>query len=287
MEDDRNLNMSEDGGDGIELLGTEIVQVHVDAPNGGARAAMGATAKAPMTAATLPTPTAQVPPPQMQPPGAILDSNAIMMMFQQMQMQQAQAQAQQAQAQAQMQQQMQMFQESILAMRTPAPAPAKEPTLRLGKPPKFDLEKESITFNTWKEKWTYYVKSSGIMGLTGTRRAETMRAELQLALSDATIRWISHQNITAAQKEDTDFIIDRLEEHIKGNTNPLVSVFNTFKFKQREDDDPEFYFSGLEERSKYCVIRDIKDPEDWWKVTNTVINIYSEEVRVKLLLERT
>jgi hypothetical protein len=65
-----------------------------------------------------------------------------------------------------------------------------------------------------------------------------------------------------------------------------VSVVNTFKFKQREDDDPEFYFSGLEERSKYCGIRDIKDPEDWWKVTNTVINIYSEEVRVKLLLEK-
>ena len=109
MEDDHNLNMSEDGGDGIELLGTEIVQVHVDAPNGGARAAMGATAKAPTTAATPPTPTAQVPPPQMLPPGATLDSNTIMMMFQQMQMQQAQAQAQQAQAQAQMQQQMQHF----------------------------------------------------------------------------------------------------------------------------------------------------------------------------------
>ncbi len=279
MENDHNLNMSEDGGDGIELLDTETVQVHVDAPNGGACAAMGATAKATTTAATLPTPTAQMPPMQMMQPGAPLDSNTIMMMFQQMQMQQAQAQAQ-------MQQQMQMFQESILAMKTPAPAPAKEPTLRLGKPPKFDLEKESITFNTWREKWTYYVKSSGIMGLTGTRRAETMRAELQLALSDATIRWLSHQNITAAQKEDTDFIIERLQEHIKGNTNPLVSVVNTFKFKQREDDDPEFYFSGLEERSKYCGIRDIKDPEDWWKVTNTVINIYSEEVRVKLLLEK-
>ncbi len=279
MENDHNLNMSEDGGDGIELLDTETVQVHVDAPNGGACAAMGATAKATTTAATLPTPTAQMPPMQMMQPGAPLDSNTIMMMFQQMQMQQAQAQAQ-------MQQQMQMFQESILAMKTPAPAPAKEPTLRLGKPPKFDLEKESITFNTWREKWTYYVKSSGIMGLTGTRRAETMRAELQLALSDATIRWLSHQNITATQKEDTDFIIERLQEHIKGNTNPLVSVVNTFKFKQREDDDPEFYFSGLEERSKYCGIRDIKDPEDWWKVTNTVINIYSEEVRVKLLLEK-
>jgi len=156
MENDHNLNMSEDGGDGIELLDTETVQVHVDAPNGGACAAMGATAKATTTAATLPTPTAQMPPMQMMQPGAPLDSNTIMMMFQQMQMQQAQAQAQ-------MQQQMQMFQESILAMKTPAPAPAKEPTLRLGKPPKFDLEKESITFNTWREKWTYYVKSSGIV----------------------------------------------------------------------------------------------------------------------------
>lgn len=240
VEDGHNINMSEDGGDGIVLLGTEIVQVHVDAPNGGARAAMGANAKATTTAATPPTPTAQMPPLQMLQPGTPLDSNTIMMMFQQMQMQQAQAQAH-------MQQQMQMFQESILAMKTPAPAPAKEPTLRLGKPPKFDLEKESITFNTWREKWTYYVKSSGIMGLTGTRRAETMRAELQLALSDATIRWLSHQNITAAQKEDTDFIIERLQEHIKGNTNPLVSVVSTFKFKQREDDDPEFYFTGLVE----------------------------------------
>ena len=290
QEDVNNLNTSEDGGDRIEVLDTEYVQVHVDAPNGGARAALGATAKAPTTAAPLPAPTAQVPPPQMLPPGTALDANTIMMMFQQIQMQNEQARiaaAEQARtAQAQMQLQMQMFQESILAMRTPDPAPAKEPTLRLGKPPKFDLEKESITFNTWREKWTYYVKSSGIMGLTGTRRAETMRAELQLALSDATIRWLSHQNITAAQKEDTDFIIERLQEHIKGNTNPLVSVVSTFKFKQREDDDPEFYFTGLEERSKYCGIRDIKDTEDWWKVTNTVINIYSEEVRVKLLLKK-
>jgi len=174
----------------------------------------------------------------------------------------------------------------MLAMNNQAMAPAREPMLRLGKPPKFDLEKESNTFNTWKEKWSYYIKSSGIMGLTGTRKAETMRAELQLAFSDATIRWLSHQDITPVQREDTDFIIERLQQYIKGNTNPMVSVVNTLKFKQRENDDPEFYFAGLEERSKYCGIKDLKDPEDWWKVTNTCINIHSEDARKKLLLEK-
>ncbi len=92
------------------------------------------------------------------------------------------------------------------------------------------------------------------MGLTVTRKAETMREELQLAFSDATIKWLSHQDTTPAQREDTDFIIEQLQHYIKGNTNLMVSVVNTLKFKQKENNDPEFFFACLEERSKYCGI---------------------------------
>jgi len=56
----------------------------------------------------------------------------------------------------------------------------------------------------WWEKWSYYIKSSSIIGITGTQEDKTMRTELQLAFSDATIRWLSHQNITADQREDTN-----------------------------------------------------------------------------------
>ena len=271
--DDLTLDMTEDGGDEIGLLNTEEVRVDVTRADERARTAMSATATAftPVAPAalTLPAPTLAPSPP--------VDQNMLMFMFQQMQ-----AQAAAAAEQARLDRI--MFQEAMLAMKESAPA--REPTLRIGKPPKFDLEKDSLTFSTWKEKWTYYIKNSGITGLTRFRRAETTRAELQLALSDATIRWLSHQDITPEQREDTDFIIKRLQEYIKGTTNPMVSVINTFKFRQAENDEPEHYINGLNERTKLCELTRLRDIEDWFKTTNVCLNIYSAEIRTKLLLEK-
>ena len=45
QEDVNNLNTSEDGGDRIEVLDTEYVQVHVDAPNGGGPRCLGSHSK--------------------------------------------------------------------------------------------------------------------------------------------------------------------------------------------------------------------------------------------------
>jgi len=56
-----------------------------------------------------------------------------------------------------------------------------------------------------------------------------MRAKLTLALSDETISWINNEDITPEQREDTDFLIKRTEEYIKGSTSPLLAMADTLK----------------------------------------------------------
>ncbi len=99
----------------------------------------------------------------------------------------------------------------------------------------------------WKSKWGYNVESSEIGDLAGINKTRTMRAELTLALSDETISWISNEDITPEQREDTDFVIKRMEEYIKGSTNPLVAVADTLKIKQIPDMNAEASIKALKE----------------------------------------
>ena len=280
---DDNTNMSEQGGGGerIDLTNVETVRADVTGNEERNRTAMRPTANV-----FVPAP----PPAQM----ASLDPTTQMMMammaqFQEQarldreQRQQDREQARRDQEQAR-RDNLQLQREIAELRNARVPAPARPVHLRTGKPPQFDIDNDRNKFATWRSKWGYHIKSSGIADLTGTHKAETMRAELNLAMSDATISWLNNQKFTPEQKEDTEFIISKLLEHIKGSTSPLVAVVDVLKIKHPTHSSVQAYFSLVLDQVKMCDCEKITNPEDWICLLATCLNLSLPSALAKILL---
>jgi len=180
--------------------------------------------------------------------------------------------------------QIQGLRESFGERRSSAPPPRMN-----AKVPLFDIVNDKSKFITWKSKWGYYLTASGIDGMIDDEQRNTQtRAALQMALSDETIRWLNTQGFTQEESDDAAFIITRIEEYIKGSTNPLVQVVQTIGRKQGEHENFENFVTDIKERAKFCGLEDIKKDQvrDWFITTCICANSRNTETRKRLLLEK-
>ena len=114
-----------------------------------------------------------------------------------------------------------LMREEIKASRTSS-RPAHTPRSS-AKLPTFNMDKDKATFYTWKEKWEAYLIAHGLDTIPdGEECKRRCKAEFTTAMSDNTLRWIGNQNFTDEEAEDPEVLIDAMEAHIKGATNPLV-----------------------------------------------------------------
>ena len=270
---DTNMSEQRGGGERIDLTNVEqTVRVEVTGEEERKRSAMRATANV-----FVPAPV---------PPTASLDATQMMMAM----MVQFQEQARLDREQIREDRErarldtLQLQREIAELRNARAPAPARPTHLRTGKPPQFDIENDRNKFATWRSKWGYHIKSSGIADLTGTHKAETMRAELNLAMSDATICWLNNLNITHEQKEDTEFVINKLEQYIKGSTNPLVAVVDCLKIKHPVNSPVQTFFTAVLEQVKMCDCEKITNPKDWICLLATCLNMNLPTAMTKILL---
>ena len=174
----------------------------------------------------------------------------------------------------------QLLREALAAIRIPR--------MRLSKPPKFYLEKGKCekAFATWKSKWGYYLTGSGIAEMQGPSKAGLTRAVLQQALSDYTIQWIGTQGLNEEQIEDAEFIIGHIEDYLKMYASPMFHAVEALRMKHLPNEPVADYFSRLQEKIKLCQFDKITDMTDWFKTLCTCLNIYSNETRKKLFLEK-
>ena len=214
-----------------------------------------------------------------------------------MQLQNAQSQLQTAQSQLQYAQarledkrqqqkfilQQQKFQLQLEEMRRQKDTPVSG---RL-KPSVFDLEKGKDSFATWKERWRYHVQESGFDKIRDAKvRAVKMRASLQQALSDFTVKWIHNQGFSAENLESTEFLITELEAYIKNSTNPLVMVTELFARKQEPGESVESFVTWIREHAKLCEFEDIKDVSNWFTMLCLCCNVTDTDTRHRLVKEK-
>jgi hypothetical protein len=305
---ERTLNSGDDlstfgrnkeGEEEIELLSTKNVTVYADCTS---NAECERAALRPTTNVSAPNPAATLPP-------ASLAMDPMLMMVQMMAQMQQQARDDRIAAEQQDRDQMEelnaqmearaeaireqaridnlRLQEQMINLQARLNStPAMSGPLRGGKPPTFDLEKDRANFNTWRSKWGYHLKLSGLLDLAEPRKSELTRAELNAALSDATIVWLDNENITPEEREDTEFIINRLEEYIKGSTNAMVAIVDALKMKQPNGMTMEVFVRNIKEMIRICNIEKIEDIKDWLCVLCACFNVSSNAVRTKLLLTK-
>ncbi len=155
----------------------------------------------------------------------------------------------------------------------------------VGKAPKFDIEKDRDNFETWKLKWADFLISSNInsIGVTGVRE-EQKKAALTAALSDDTLKWINGQGFDHANLLKAEFIIQKINEHIQGTTNPYVQVVKLIRCKKSPNESFDHFVTDVCERVNRCALNKVTNVMDWVTTMIIVANHDDTDVRKKLLL---
>jgi hypothetical protein len=113
-----------------------------------------------------------------------------------------------------------------------------------------------------------------------------MRASLQQALSDFTLKWIHNQGFSAENLESTEFLITELERYIKNSTNPLVMVTELFARKQEAGESIESFVTWIREHAKLCEFEDITDVSNWFTMLCLCCNVTDTDTRHRLVKEK-
>ncbi len=155
------------------------------------------------------------------------------------------------------------------------------------KVPKFDMEKDRDNFKTWKLKWADFLISSNInsIGITGTRD-EQKKAALTAALSDDTLKWINGQGFDHANLMKAEFIIQKMDEHIQGTTNPYVQVVELIGRKKSTNESFDHFVTDVCECVKRCALDKVTNVTDWFTTMIIIANHDDMDVRKKLLLHQ-
>ena len=153
--------------------------------------------------------------------------------------------------------------------------------------PVFNLEKDKAVFYTWKEKWTAYITAHGLDKIEDDEeRQQRIRAEFTTAMSDHTLRWISNQSFPPDDYDDAEFLIEAIENYIKGTTNPLVQNVELLMLKKRQEETVEFFVEKIKEKAKLCELDKVANPADYFPMLCLIAGHNDAQVRKKLMLAK-
>jgi hypothetical protein len=157
----------------------------------------------------------------------------------------------------------------------------------VGKAPKFDMEKDRDNFKTWKLKWANFLISSNInsIGVTSARD-EQKKAALMAALWDDTLKWINGHGFDHSDLMKAEFIIQKIDEHIQGMTNPYVQVVDLIRHKKSANESFDHFVTNVCECVTRCALDKVTNLTEWFTTMIIVANHDDTDVRKKLLLHQ-
>jgi hypothetical protein len=118
-----------------------------------------------------------------------------------------------------------------------------------------------------------------LIGVSGTRD-EQKKAALTAALLDDTLKWINGQGFDHANLMKAKFIIQKIDEHIQGTTNPYVQVVDLIRCKKSTNESFDHFVTDVCERMKRCALNKVTNVTDWFTTMIIVAN-HDTEVRKK------
>ena len=97
---------------------------------------------------------------------------------------------------------------------------------------------------------------------------------------------MDNQNFSEEDREDADFIIERMEAYIKGTTNPLVQVVELLGRKQSAHESCEKFIEDLKERARWCEFGRVVDVQNWFLLSCLCANMYDSEIRAEVIFKK-
>ena len=174
--------------------------------------------------------------------------------------------------------------EQIANLATARPqANARPPTIKL---PTFDLDRDKEGFQLWKGRWENHLRAHRIHTIADEEeRKERMNVELTAALSDETLKWITHREFTVEQKCDAEFILNAMEEYIKDSTNPLVQHVELNMMTRHTNETADHFWHRVNDKLNLCAFDDITDYRDHQGMM-TIMRGVDDRLRRKMILAK-
>jgi hypothetical protein len=117
-------------------------------------------------------------------------------------------------------------------------------------------------------------------------RDEQKKAALTAAMSDDTLKWINGQGFDHANLMKAEFIIQKIDEHIQGTTNPYVQVVELIGCKKSTNESFDHFVTDICEHVKRCALDKVTNATDWITTMIIIANHNDTDVCKKLLLHQ-
>ena len=174
------------------------------------------------------------------------------------------------------------FRVGAARIRAQPPKPVKI----TGRAPSFCIEKDKESFLIWRDDWKCFLFTSGIDQIKRKdKRDQYAYSYLRAALSTPTKRWLDSLNLDENEKEDADFIVERIESHVVETSNPTQAMVEVLQKEQRSDEsvnDLRIYFN---QKTRYC-FSGIHDWQDHFMKAAFIKALRCPETRRKLLAKK-
>jgi hypothetical protein len=83
-------------------------------------------------------------------------------------------------------------------------------------------------------------------------------------MADDKLCWLSNQGFNDEEYNDAKFLMNAVENYIKGNTNPLVQNVELLMLEKKPEGSNEHFIKKIKEKAKLCELDKVKNLADYF-----------------------
>ena len=186
--------------------------------------------------------------------------------------------------QARAQQHIDMLADQIARMTSGRNDKQKGPIVKL---PMFDIDKDHKSFPQWRERWNGYLVAHGLTSdPADDENEEKLMTYLKSSLTDNTLRWLKHQDISEEDRKSTEKILNIFDEHIKESTNPIVAVVELLTMKRYPSESADHLNARIQDKLNQCEFSKVTDFREYMGFLATMVAV-EHALRKRMFLDKT
>ena len=159
----------------------------------------------------------------------------------------------------------------------------KGPVVKL---PMFDIDRDHKSFPQWRERWNGYLVAHGLTSdPADDENEEKLMTYLKSSLTDNTLRWLKHQDISDADRKSTKKVLDIFEDHIKESTNPIVAVVELLTMKRYQSETADHLNARIQDKLNQCDFSGVTDMREYMGFVATTVAV-DNPLRKRMFLDK-
>ena len=148
---------------------------------------------------------------------------------------------------------------------------------------KFCLDKDKDKFYSWRNRWHVCLDYYGFNTIADPdERKRLVLNQLRCAMSEYTWNWVRCQGFAKEEGEDSEFLIEAFEAHIKGS-NPLIQRMELIQLKQGAEEGIHSFLGRVAHKELLCDLDKIENFPDYFRMLCLIKGQNSAELYSRLI----